>query len=63
MNQGFLIVLFMVFDLLWHFLFQGLKKERAVLSDQVKLTMNSFPGPDILNTLQLISMSLLQVDW
>ncbi|XP_062084738.1 kinesin-like protein KIN-14S [Humulus lupulus] len=34
---------------------QDLKKEHAVLSDQVKLTTSSFPDPAVLNTLQLLS--------
>ncbi|KAG6646584.1 kinesin-like protein KIN-14S isoform X2 [Carya illinoinensis] len=32
-----------------------LKKEYSVLSDQVKLTTDSFPGPEVLNTLGLLS--------
>ncbi|XP_062143259.1 kinesin-like protein KIN-14S isoform X2 [Alnus glutinosa] len=34
---------------------QDLKKEHTILSDQVKLTTNSFPGFEVLNTLQLLS--------
>ncbi|PON43931.1 Kinesin-like protein [Trema orientale] len=34
---------------------QDLKKEHAILSDQVKLTTSSFPDPEVLNTLQLLS--------
>jgi kinesin family protein C2/C3 len=36
-------------------MFQDLKKEHTILSDQVKLTTNSFPGFEVLNTLQLLS--------
>ncbi|XP_030506123.2 kinesin-like protein KIN-14S [Cannabis sativa] len=34
---------------------QDLKKEHAVLSNQVKLTTSSFPDPAVLNTLQFLS--------
>ncbi|XP_060667843.1 kinesin-like protein KIN-14S [Ziziphus jujuba] len=34
---------------------QDLKKEHNILSDQVRLTTNSFPDPEVLNTLQLLS--------
>ncbi|KAJ7973366.1 Kinesin-like protein [Quillaja saponaria] len=34
---------------------QDLKKEHTVLSEQVKLTTDSFPGPDVLNSLRLLS--------
>uniref|UniRef100_A0A2N9EE15 Kinesin-like protein n=1 Tax=Fagus sylvatica TaxID=28930 RepID=A0A2N9EE15_FAGSY len=34
---------------------QNLKKEHTVLSDQVKLTTDSFPVPQVLNTVQLLS--------
>ena len=34
---------------------QNLKKEHTVLSDQVKQTTDSFPGPEVVNTLQLLS--------
>jgi hypothetical protein len=37
--------------------FQNLKKEHTVLSDQVKLTTDSFPVPQVLNTVQLLSES------
>ncbi|CAL2269188.1 unnamed protein product [Prunus armeniaca] len=35
---------------------QDLKKDHTVLSDQVKLTTHSFPDPEVLNTIQLLSM-------
>ncbi|KAL0005919.1 hypothetical protein SO802_013480 [Lithocarpus litseifolius] len=34
---------------------QNLKKEHTVLSDQVKQTTDSFPGPEVVNTLQLLN--------
>ncbi|BBH06603.1 P-loop containing nucleoside triphosphate hydrolases superfamily protein [Prunus dulcis] len=35
---------------------QDLKKDHTDLSDQVKLTTHSFPDPEVLNTIQLLSM-------
>ncbi|KAM1525989.1 hypothetical protein ACFX10_010382 [Malus domestica] len=52
--QRFLPVLQKITDLTTKI--QDLKKEHTVLSDQVKLTTNSFPGPSVLNTIQLLSM-------
>ena len=43
---------------------QNLKKEHTVLSDQVKQTTDSFPGPEVVNTLQLLSecpMPILEI--
>lgn len=45
----------MLYQWLLFFTFQELKKEYSVLSDQVKLTTDSFPGPEVLNTLGLLS--------
>lgn len=36
-------------------MFQDLKKEHTILSDQVKLTTDSFPGREVQNTLRLLS--------
>ncbi|TQD79779.1 hypothetical protein C1H46_034642 [Malus baccata] len=52
--QRFLPVLQKITDLTTKI--QDLKKEHTVLSDQVKLTTNSFPDPSVLNTIQLLSM-------
>ncbi|KAL0014148.1 hypothetical protein SO802_001217 [Lithocarpus litseifolius] len=35
--------------------FRNLKKEHTVLSDQVKQITDSFPGPEVVNTLQLLN--------
>jgi kinesin family protein C2/C3 len=42
-------------------MFQTLKREHVSLSDQVKLTFESFPGLDVLKFVQLLGKTLTNI--